>query len=73
MSRDEEAAERRARAAARAARFADVADDDGLTPDERMELVAKLTRAAWALTGQPWPSLPRDQWPIRVRRLGEEP
>lgn len=47
------------------------ADEDALTPEQRVELVEVLTRAAWAMTGQPWPSLPRDQWPVRVRRLGE--
>ena len=39
--------------------------------EQRVELVEVLTRAAWAMTGEPWPSLPRDQWPVRVRRLGE--
>ena len=48
-------------------------DDPSLvgTPASRIELLVELTRAAWALTGEPWPSLPRSQWPVRVRKLGE--
>jgi hypothetical protein len=43
------------------------------TSKERIALLVQLTEAAWAMTGQPWPSLPRAQWPGRVRLLGEEP
>jgi hypothetical protein len=43
------------------------------TSTERIALLVQLTEAAWAMTGQPWPSLPRAQWPGRVRLLGEEP
>lgn len=43
------------------------------TSEERISLLVELTEAAWAMTGQPWPSLPRAQWPGRVRRLGETP
>jgi len=42
------------------------------TSKERIALLVQLTEAAWAMTGQPWPSLPRAQWPGRVRLLGEE-
>jgi hypothetical protein len=42
------------------------------TSAERIALLVQLTEAAWAMTGQPWPSLPRAQWPGRVRLLGEE-
>lgn len=43
------------------------------TSAERISLLVELTEAAWAMTGQPWPSLPRAQWPGRVRLLGEVP
>jgi hypothetical protein len=43
------------------------------TSAERISLLVELTEAAWAMTGQPWPSLPRAKWPGRVRRLGEAP
>jgi len=65
--------ERAARAGSRAQRMSvrvvssleqDDADSvDQLTPKERMELAAELTRVAWAMTGRPWPDLPRSQWP----------
>ena len=42
------------------------------TSAERIDLLVQLTAAAWAMTGVPWPTLPRAQWPGRVRRLGEE-
>lgn len=67
----DDSAARQARAAARHTRFTSAAPADDLTPDQRMELVETLTRAAWAMSGKPWPSLPRDRWPVRVRRLGE--
>lgn len=38
------------------------------TVAERIEMVALLTRRAWELTGEPWPSLPRSEWPVRVLR-----
>lgn len=68
---DDEDAARQARGEARGSRMTLGAEEDALTPEQRVELVEVLTRAAWAMIGQPWPSLPRDQWPVRVRRLGE--
>jgi hypothetical protein len=40
--------------------------------EERIELLCDLTRAAWAMTGAPWPRLARLQWPVSSRKLGEE-
>ena len=79
-SHDDNEAARRERAAARGSMTAQVFDlghepevnADGRTPMERIELLVDLTAAAWAMTGKPWPSLPRSQWPVRVRLLGEE-
>lgn len=51
----------------------DEPDQPPATSAERIELLVELTRAAWAMTGQPWPTVPRAQWPGRVRNLGEEP
>lgn len=31
----------------------------------RIELVFLLSKAAWAMTGRPWPSIPRSELPIR--------
>ena len=75
---DEEAA-RAARAVARGARLTarvlqlgeeELATPDG-TPASRIELLVELTRAAWAVTGEPWPNLPRSLWPVRIRNLGD--
>lgn len=38
------------------------------TVAERVELVARLSRRAWELTGKPWPSLPRAEWPLKIVR-----
>jgi hypothetical protein len=46
-------------------------EDDELMPDQRVELVEVLTRATWAMSGQRWSSLPRSEWPVRIRWLGE--
>jgi hypothetical protein len=70
-SGDDQDAARRQRAEARRARITAGLEDQELTPDQRVELVETLTRAAWAMSGEPWPSLPRERWPVRVRRLGE--
>lgn len=45
---------------------------EALNSMERIELLVDLTAAAWAMTGQPWPQLPRAQWPVRVRSIGDE-
>jgi hypothetical protein len=78
---DEEAAARRHRAANRGRMTGRVlalgeeepAEAPPQTSAERISLLVELTEAAWAMTGQPWPSLPRAQWPGRVRLLGEVP
>ena len=31
----------------------------------RIELAFLLSKAAWMMTGQPWPSIPRAELPIR--------
>jgi hypothetical protein len=78
---DDEAVARARRAALRrqmTARVVALGQDEApeappATSEERISLLVELTEAAWAMTGQPWPSLPRAQWPGRVRRLGETP
>ena len=41
------------------------------TPAERIALVAKLSREAWALTGRPLPSYTRATMPVRFITLRE--
>lgn len=50
----------------------DSEDEDGLTVDQRIELATELTRMSWELAGRPWPSIPRCQWPIRIRALEDD-
>ena len=69
---DDPEAPRRARAAARSTRMIADVDPLTLTPLERMALVGELTRAAWAMTGRPWPDLPRSEWPVRIIRLEDK-
>jgi len=39
----------------------------------RIELVFLLSKAAWAMTGRPWPEIPRAELPIRrVRSFAED-
>ena len=38
------------------------------TPEERLEMVAVLSRRMWELTGRPTPTYRRDQMPARVMR-----
>ncbi|MDQ8165590.1 MAG: hypothetical protein P3A28_07530 [Gemmatimonadota bacterium] len=38
------------------------------TAAERVELVSVLTRRAWELSRKPFPSLPRNKWPVVVIR-----
>lgn len=40
------------------------------TAEERIALVARLSREMWALTGKPLPSYTRATMPIVVTRLG---
>jgi hypothetical protein len=40
----------------------------GTTAEERLEMVAQLTRRAWDLMGKAWPTTPRNQWPVTVIR-----
>ena len=41
------------------------------TPASRIDLLVELIGAAWSLTGEEWPRVPRSQWPVRRRRLGD--
>lgn len=43
-----------------------------MTPEERIQEVTRLTRAAWARTGVPMPRIPRSQWPVRVVKLADD-
>ncbi|MGH7579666.1 MAG: hypothetical protein ACREM9_05800 [Gemmatimonadales bacterium] len=40
------------------------------TPEQRLEMVSKLSRRMWELTGRPVPSYPRSAMPGRVYRPG---
>ncbi len=56
----------------------DAAESDDLsattTVAERIEMVAALTREAWALTGRPMPTYGRADIPVRIiRPTPEEP
>lgn len=44
---------------------------DSTTASERIEMVALLTRRAWELSGRPWPTIPRAEWPVAVIRSGD--
>lgn len=67
-------AERRKRAAARAARMilhkgessAPGSDPAPLTPEQAVSLVHELTLAAWSLAGRPLPRYTRDTIPVRI-------
>ncbi|MGH7656032.1 MAG: hypothetical protein ACREN6_15355 [Gemmatimonadaceae bacterium] len=39
------------------------------TAEQRLEMVATLSRRAWELTGRAVVPIPRSEWPIVVRRL----
>jgi len=39
------------------------------TAVQRLDILRELTRRAWALSGQPFPSYSRRQIPVRVVRL----
>lgn len=41
------------------------------TAGERLEMVAVLTRRTWEITGRPWPNVPRGEWPVTIRSLGD--
>ncbi len=45
---------------------------DSTTAEERLAMVWQLTVEAWSLTGRPLPDLPRSEWPVRIRRLGDD-
>lgn len=67
-------AERRKRAAARAARVTIRKDGQGpaegdpvhLTPEQSVSLVYELTLTAWTLSGKPFPQYTRATMPIRL-------
>jgi hypothetical protein len=42
------------------------------TIDERLALVARLSRRAWAATGRPMPSYTRATIPVVITRLGDQ-
>lgn len=44
----------------------------GGTADERLQLVAELSRRAWELTGRPLPSYTRATMPVRKTTLAEQ-
>ncbi len=44
----------------------------GGTIDERLSLLAELSRRAWASTGKPVPSYTRKTMPVRVTTLDEQ-
>lgn len=73
LARQRRAAARGANMTAAVLNLGDVASESapGSTPTQRVEQVAELTMAAWAMTGQPWPRLPRSAWPVRVLALGD--
>ncbi|KIG18294.1 hypothetical protein DB30_01403 [Enhygromyxa salina] len=66
---------RQERAEARADRVTRVDPGDDVSMPEsglgRIELAFALTRAAWSLTGKPWPSIPRAELSIRRVRAGD--
>ena len=65
-------AARRERAEERAARMTirrvprDAPDELGPFGGEALALTCALTRSVWALRGEPWPNLPRSEWPVRL-------
>jgi hypothetical protein len=42
------------------------------TPEERLALLAELSRRMWALTRRPLPSYTRESMPVRVSTLREQ-
>ena len=42
------------------------------TIDERLALLARLSRRAWAATGRPYPSYSRDRIPVVITRLADQ-
>ncbi len=43
------------------------------TAAERLGMMWQLAQDAWAMAGRPIPDYPREETPIRKRRLGENP
>ena len=61
----------RQRITARVMRLGEEPGDDlsGVTTaEERLEMVAELSKRMWELTGKPWPSYSRSEMPGRVIR-----
>jgi hypothetical protein len=46
---------------------------DSTTAGERLGMMWRLAQDAWALAGRPIPDYPREEMPIRKRKLGEDP
>ena len=44
----------------------------GGTVDERLALVAELSRRIWAITGRPVPSYTRRTMPVKITTLAEQ-
>jgi hypothetical protein len=44
----------------------------GGTPEERLALLAELSRRMWALTQRPLPSYTRETMPVRLSTLSEQ-
>ena len=42
------------------------------TPDERLAVLAELSRRAWQLTGRPMPQYSRRTMPVRVTTLADQ-
>ncbi|MBX3464911.1 MAG: hypothetical protein KF830_17215 [Planctomycetes bacterium] len=52
-------------------RLLDEPPADPTTAAQRLAMMWELVVQAWAIAGLPIHDLARDQWPIRVRRLGD--
>ncbi len=78
MSTDDERAQRASRRANWAGTVTTLDDQEDAaivrtgTPGERIAMVWRVTRDAWASTGQPMPSYTRAEMPGRVIRGGHD-
>jgi hypothetical protein len=73
MSTDPNAARVAPTEQARILRLEDDADDDlsaSTTVQERVAMVAILSRRMWEISGRPWPSYARSEIPIAIVRAG---
>jgi hypothetical protein len=68
---DDPSAARRRDLPARVFRLGEEPRDDlsnVTTPEQRIEMVAELTRRYWELSGRAWPAYTRAEMPVRVIR-----